>query len=86
MLESRSDHLPLYTQVYFHIGIIDYLSTWTTIKKLERDFKLMKNAGDPSSADPELYANRFAKFMKNNFHFEKSIYNVGNCQNFQKQI
>jgi len=46
----------------------------------------MKNAGDPSSADPELYANRFAKFMKNNFHFEKSIYNVGNCQNFQKQI
>ena len=50
----------------FHIAIIDYLQTWTTMKKLERASKTMFLGVDGarlSAIEPQAYARRFKSFM-----------------------
>ena len=81
MLKSRK-HQTDFATVYWHIGIIDYLGTYTALKKVERNLKLMKKEGDPSSANADLYAKRFATFIKSCFSYEKSLYNNNIDDNF----
>jgi hypothetical protein len=48
----------------FHIGIIDYLTRYTKIKKIEKFAKSL--TADPktvSVAPPEFYGDRFKSFM-----------------------
>jgi hypothetical protein len=48
----------------YYVGIIDILSQWNTIKKMENFFKSIRYPRDGiSSVPPEVYANRFARFM-----------------------
>ena len=51
-----------------HLGIIDYLQTYTTIKKVERCVKQIKRRGADvntfSVAPARLYGNRFLDFME----------------------
>ena len=52
-----------------HIGIIDYLQTYTTFKKTERLWKQIKRRGADvntfSVAPPGFYGTRFIDFMEN---------------------
>ena len=48
----------------FHIGIIDYLTNYTTFKKLEKFGKSLIAAPETISvAHPEFYGDRFKNFM-----------------------
>ena len=49
----------------YHLGIIDYLQTYTMEKKMERFFKSFQAAKeDMSVAPPEIYFKRFNKFIR----------------------
>lgn len=53
--------------VLYYLGIIDILTRWTTVKKLERDVKMVQAGGrgvGVSCAHPVLYARRFVSFLK----------------------
>lgn len=49
------------------LGIIDPLTGFTTAKNLEYNFKWIKHGHNMSCVPPDIYADRFTKFMKEIF-------------------
>lgn len=62
---------------FFMIGIIDYLQTFSTVKRLESIGKSLVNPGVPktdiSAIGSEEYSDRFLKFIKNIINSESSF-------------
>ncbi|KAH7647847.1 hypothetical protein FG379_000474 [Cryptosporidium bovis] len=50
----------------YYLGFIDFFSTWNTVKKLERIYKMITigTSTKISAVPPNLYASRFLKFIK----------------------
>jgi 1-phosphatidylinositol-4-phosphate 5-kinase len=50
----------------YHIGIIDYLQSFTLGKTFENKFKTLmhKEGAEISAVEPKRYATRFLKFMR----------------------
>lgn len=71
-LEAGGYHLIATTnpEIFYVIGIIDYLQLYTWAKAFERIFKRLRNCDprlDTSTQPPEKYAKRFYRFAEKNF-------------------
>ena len=53
-----------YYQQIIHISIIDFLQDWSLSKRMER--RLKGNSTEISAVPPNIYQERFYKFMFNN--------------------
>ena len=71
----------------YHIGVIDYLQTWDSIKLGERFLKSIqnrKNWNGGSAVPPGLYGQRFRNFTEKQVLAKSSEQSVDkNTQNFQ---
>ena len=63
-------------ELYYRIGIIDFLQKYNKRKQLETRWLIIKNRNVPaetfSCVNPKLYADRFFNFMKDNL-FDKPL-------------
>lgn len=58
------------SNIFYNMGIIDYLQLYTFQKRAERFFKRLRSCDsklDTSSSDPETYADRFLRFAEKVF-------------------
>ena len=65
---SRNEFMSYDSRMIYHIGIIDFLTTWNINKKMENFFKtkiLLREEHLISCIEPISYQKRFLQFMLN---------------------